>query len=143
MPNAPSWVNQYVGIPYSDRGRTMEGSDCWGLIKIVLKDQFNIFVPEHENVHYLGKRNVEDLAVYMSEYVEQVQRMEQWFQVPKEEVREGDVVLLRLMGYPIHVGIAVSPTYMLHQLEGSDSVLEEIFGLMWANRVVGVFRYAK
>ena len=143
MPNAPEWVNQYIGLPYSAKGRSTDGTDCWGLIKMALWDQRRIFLPEHENVHYLGKRNVAELAEYMAGYVEQVQRIEEWKQVPKEEVQEFDVVLLRLMGHPIHVGLAVNSEYMLHQLEGSDSVIEEIHGMIWKNRISGVFRYAK
>jgi len=31
-------INKYLGIPYLNRGRTMEALDCWGLIIAVYKD---------------------------------------------------------------------------------------------------------
>lgn len=29
------WWNEYVGLPFADKGRTREGCDCWGLVRLV------------------------------------------------------------------------------------------------------------
>ena len=36
------WQNKYVGIPYKDNGRDLDGMDCWGLARYVYNKEFNI-----------------------------------------------------------------------------------------------------
>lgn len=35
-------VEDYEGIPYKHRGRTRNGADCWGLIRIVYAEEYGI-----------------------------------------------------------------------------------------------------
>ena len=37
MPDA-LFLAKYIGIPYAHKGRTMQGLDCWGLIKLIYRD---------------------------------------------------------------------------------------------------------
>jgi cell wall-associated NlpC family hydrolase len=40
------WLNTYVGIPYEFGGRNMDGVDCYGLVKLIYFDQYDIILPD-------------------------------------------------------------------------------------------------
>jgi cell wall-associated NlpC family hydrolase len=40
------WVHKYLAIPYRPGGRDRTGLDCWGLLKLVYREQFGIELPE-------------------------------------------------------------------------------------------------
>jgi cell wall-associated NlpC family hydrolase len=35
-------LDHYMFVPYLDKGRTMSGADCWGLVRLVLGREFGI-----------------------------------------------------------------------------------------------------
>ena len=41
------WWNRYIGTPFKAFGRTMEGCDCWGLLRIVYREAFGIELPSY------------------------------------------------------------------------------------------------
>ena len=41
------WANKYVGLPWAWKGRTSEGVDCYGLLRLVYRDERGIALPEH------------------------------------------------------------------------------------------------
>ena len=41
----PCWVDGYIGIPFVLGGRERTGLDCWGLVRLVLREQFQVEVP--------------------------------------------------------------------------------------------------
>lgn len=53
----------------------------------------------------------------------------------------GDVIVLRLLGHPMHVGVVLGDRQMLHIEEGIDSAIESYAGPRWQHRVFGFFRY--
>jgi cell wall-associated NlpC family hydrolase len=46
-------TTKYIGIPYTNKGRGMDGADCWGLARLVYKNEFDInllsFSDEYES----------------------------------------------------------------------------------------------
>jgi cell wall-associated NlpC family hydrolase len=44
------WAVKYVGIPQMVGGRTSAGVDCWGLLKLVYQNEFNIELPDYPGV---------------------------------------------------------------------------------------------
>lgn len=41
------WAARYIGIPYEAGARGPEKLDCWGLVRIVYRNEFKIELPEH------------------------------------------------------------------------------------------------
>lgn len=39
-------MNRFVGIPFLDKGRSFEGADCYGIVKLWYKEILNIAIPE-------------------------------------------------------------------------------------------------
>lgn len=123
--------NKYIGIPYLDKGRTAEGVDCWGLACLVYKQEFDITLPsyteEYENEDI--KRISETIARYK----------ENW--EPTKEPKPGSLILFRIMGAEMHVGVYLGDNKFIHSREGRDVVQERVDSTQWANRVVGYFNY--
>lgn len=118
--------NPYIGIPFEAKGRTRAGLDCWGLVWLVHGDH-GIGIPSYADLYNvpLDKRQIAALVAL---------ECEGWAQV--ETPRPLDVITLRVMGQPWHVGVVVRPGVMLHILEGIDACLERYDGMVWRDRVV-------
>lgn len=126
------WYNNYVGIPYQDKGRDRSGVDCWGLVRLVYAEQYNIelpsFVDSYEN----------SIAQLIEEAVNA--NKESWHLA--DEPKTGDVVLFNILGHASHLGVYVGSGYFLHAAEGSrQSVIEKLNHPSWSRRLQGFYRY--
>jgi len=132
------WWNRYIGTPYLAFGRTLDGCDCWGLLRIVYGDVFGIAVPS-----YIGEYPAPDARRDLAELIGQEVESSPWSEVPDGTERSGDAVLLALQGYPCHVGVVTEPGRMLHILKGPGAVIESYRGVAWSKRFRGIYRYAE
>jgi len=64
-----------------------------------------------------------------------------WTDVPAGRELCGDVIILRVRGKPMHVGLVLGDRQMLHIEFGINSVLERYTGARWAERIFGFYRY--
>lgn len=131
--NFPSWVEQFTDIPFRVGGRTREGCDCWGLVNLVWAEHYGHDLPHYSGDYWRAGTDMRPIAESAAAHAKNFERVQ-----PGEE-REGDGVLLRVLGLPTHIGLVVCPGWMLHVQQGSDSVLEEYASPRW--RVMGFYRY--
>jgi sulfur carrier protein ThiS len=124
-------TTKYIGIPYKAKGRELDGLDCWGLVRLIYKDQYNIDLPSFVDNYEIN----DDLRI--QELLHQYR--EGW--EASETPQEGDVVLFRIFGNETHVGVVVDSTTFIHVREGSDCVLDSFTNTKWKNRVVGFYHY--
>lgn len=132
MSPAP-WVEKWLGIPYVAGGRTREGFDCWGLVRAVLAQDFGIIVPAFDTT-------AGDLAEVTKTMHGEAARSE-WIDVAAPGVREGDVLLFRILGVPSHVGICCGDGFFLHTYVGLPVSVGRYFSPEWERRIVSFKRH--
>jgi hypothetical protein len=136
----PEWCRKYVGKQYQDKGRGPEKYDCWGIVLAVLKEQFGITgLPDYGDTYTTSG----DWSSVSRAVIEGLKHG--WNKLSFGGPEPGDLVIINLAGRPFHCGVFVAqPDWMLHALEGTDVVLEQLSRPMWAkaNRIEGIYRHA-
>ena len=127
-----NWWNDYITIPYKKMGRDKDGLDCWGLVRMIYKDQFNIDLPS-----YVDQYNADDTHDSLAELI--AISKESWTKTDNPVI--GDVLLLRAEGSLSHVGVVVSPTHFIHVIEDINVAIERYDQGKWKNRLEGAYRY--
>lgn len=140
----PSWVNDYIGIPFETHGRDHNGLDCWGLVRLVYEEKKGIILPSFTDVYDDIKQDNKSIAAEIRA------NMPRWEQVA-HSTHDGlvwdkdpealDVVVMNIGNRPLHVGLMVSKDCMLHIERGIESACEKINQTQWKSRIAGVFRY--
>lgn len=130
----PYWAGHYIGLPFCEHGRDASGVDCWGLVRLVLLEQFGISVPSYAR-NYSSTSAQDELGALVR------QEAGFWRPVPAGEEKLGDVIVLRLRGQPMHVGMVLGDQSMLHIERFINSAIERYTGRRWADRVYGFYRH--
>jgi cell wall-associated NlpC family hydrolase len=125
------WADKYVGIEFEEKGRNRDGCDCWGLVRLVLKEQFDVDLMDHNDDY----RSVKDRHA-IARVVEN--DLSNWIETEKPQC--GDVVLLRSKGLPLHIGVMVNKRKMLHIEKGINAGTERLDSITWKDRVIGYYR---
>ena len=128
----PVPLAQYIGVPFVDGGRILAGCDCWGLVRLVLREQCLIELPDY------GEISARDLA-RVTATMRREADAEPWCPVEREQVRQFDVVLMR--GRPLHVGVMLSAARVLHVEAKTGSVCVEVSHPSVHSRLLGFRRY--
>jgi len=132
-------LRSYVGIPWTREGRSRQGCDCFGLVDLVLAEQYGRSLPSL--VGYPESRMGLSWAVDAG-------RDCGWREIDPALGRAGDVLLFRMRATEWHVGLAVDGQCMLHVSEPGPSgrdrgaVIESYRRPPWSRRIDGVFRWA-
>lgn len=128
----PTWVGEYIGLPWRADGGARDGVNCWGLLALVYRERFGL---ELGHVGTLAGSEAADVVAVLE------RSAAHWAEVvDRRRVVLGDAVLLRVMGR-WHVGMVVEPWRMLH-VDGRTSGLERFDGIAWGSRVVSIHRHA-
>jgi cell wall-associated NlpC family hydrolase len=111
------WVGKYIGIPFITNGRTMDGCDCYGLIRLVLRNEYEIELPELSD-NYTDAQNIKETALLFAEH-RPVLAAEK-LSIPQEKA----VVVITEHGVAAHVGIVAGGGYILHTGAKTGSVCQ-------------------
>jgi cell wall-associated NlpC family hydrolase len=109
--------SDFVGLPWSERGRGPQSYDCWGLLRAAFEVGTGIELPSHA-----GAYSAADQAEVRS-LIEGSRG--DWNRVPGGQERAFDGVVMRLNG-ELHVGIVVRRGRLLHVRRGALSAIEPI-----------------
>lgn len=124
---------EYVGIPFRYGGRDRKAVDCYGLVRMVLRERFSVTAPDY--IYPDAPEHVELADVALA-----AERDGFWSPVVKY-LAPGDVVLLRANDLPTHCGIIIDKQFrMLHAQAGTCSCIERLTAPKWKNRIVGYYR---
>lgn len=131
----PFWAGRYIGLPFKDHGRDREGLDCWGLVRLVMAEQMGIalpsFVTEYDRTS--DTKRISGLIAREAGL---------WRAIQRGEEKQGDVIVLRLQGHPLHVGLVLGDCQMLHVERGISCAIEKYTGPRWAERIYGIYRHS-
>jgi probable lipoprotein NlpC len=131
------WPAKYMGVPFAEKGRDLTGMDCWGLVQYVYAAERDIILPGYEWVYHTTTGDKESIGETVLE-----QSSKHWKRVAEGQEREFDVVIMRMHGLPMHVGVITRPGYMLHCLQGVGVSHERMDTARWNQRILGIVRYA-
>jgi hypothetical protein len=124
--------NKYIGLPYAANGRNEQGIDCWGLVRLFYKQEYNIDLPSYTE-EYSGAYDTRILGM-MDLY------KNNWSQVQEPEI--GSVIVFNILGEPFHVGVYIGDNKFIHARDGMDSVVESVNSPRWNKRIEGYYKYA-
>jgi cell wall-associated NlpC family hydrolase len=123
------WTDDWIGIPYRERGRGPEEYDCLGLFLALQRVRHGreLFDP-HCTMTRAARVRLAD------------QFRPDWRHVERAE--EGAAVLFHVKGMALHVGYALDARRMLHASgEAGQSVIEDFTSTAWGTRLEGIYLY--
>ena len=130
----PFWTGHYLGIPFKTHGRGSGALDCWGLVRLVLAEQFGIALPsyinEYESVSHLNKIN----DVFYRDF-------KRYIPINYNNEECGDIVVMLIRNKPAHFGIVLGDNHMLHIEQNCKSSIEKYDDKRWDDRIYGFYRY--
>ncbi|MFE3838893.1 C40 family peptidase [Pseudogemmobacter sonorensis] len=127
------WSDRYVGIPYADLGRTRDGCDCYGLVRLVYAGELGITLPP-----YLGYGSVEEHAE-IAALIEGARLSPFWQAV--DAPAPFDIAVFRRGRLSTHLGIVIRPGLMLHMQDEDCAKIESWRGGVWGGRLTGHYRH--
>jgi len=127
-------LDDFVGLPWLDRGRDRNGLDCWGLLAIVYAERFGIVLPSFRD-DYLTVADGDAVVALLEGH------RETWREVPSGAEQAGDALLMSVGGRPRHVGVVAGGGRVLHIEQGAGAIIESYRSFRLRRRVLGFFRY--
>lgn len=130
-------ARELIGVPFHHQGRNRAGLDCVGLVYLIgieLGYEKLKAVPKNYSKSFGSKIFYEELDRFL-------------VPVSKEELREGDILVLGAGKDPRHMAIFCGKTpgttyeTIVHSYEKYGGVKESRINEYWKNRIVGVYRY--
>jgi cell wall-associated NlpC family hydrolase len=134
----PLWAGKYIGLPFNVKGRDQRGVDCWGLVRLVTSEQAGYVLPSF-NTQYDGITTQGDISK-IGAHIRSV--LPHWEIVDNGMEKCFDVIVLRMNGQPMHVGIVIGDGHMLHIERGINSCIESYRSMRWKDRIYGFYRHA-
>lgn len=129
------WADQYVGLPFLWNGYDRDGIGCYGLVALVLREQFGIDMPRHDDIA--------DMLAAGSEA--QVPEVPGWREIDITDAVPGDVLHMKGMNngkiVPMHIGVFVSHRHVLHIEQEVGSCIIDIGVRKHQWRAIGVHRH--
>lgn len=124
-------LGSYIGIPFRPMGRDRSGIDCYGLVRLYLAEQYGIELADHD----YDQEDRSQCACAVSG----ARESGDW--VSTDSPHAGDVVMIRLMGLPMHCAVYIGGGLMLHASHRTGTCIERLASPMWSSRVLGYYRH--
>jgi len=120
-----------LGIPYKHRGRSLEGLDCWGFLKLVYTD-FSIRLFDIEDLEYSRVWAQEGRDYFKEHY------FHDWVQVKTPEVLDG-ALFINSRKIANHAGIVLSKDRFIHCCR-QGVIISRLNDARWLPRTEGFYR---
>ena len=123
--------SRYQEIPWKDKGRGWNGCDCWGLACLFLREECGVTVQDPGS--YVTCRDIERVRRIAEE------EKRNWVLITAPI--KGDVVDLSLSERDFHVGVVVTPGWVMHIEQGGWPQIVELKSKRIFGRIRGYWRY--
>lgn len=130
------WVKNYVGIPFKSGGRTYEGCDCYGLVRLIFLNEYSMKLPSLSG-KYEDALDKEFTKELFHQYVPLLcgERIDG----PEEKA----VAIIRTQGLATHVAMYAGDGSIIHTMLNMGTVCERISSPMLTGRIEGWYRVSK
>jgi cell wall-associated NlpC family hydrolase len=125
-------IDPYVGIPFEDRGESFDGSDCYGILRLIYKNELQIEIPSFLGSCYSTKMIFSDYLKQISECWELVGEPQPFDVVAMAHDPQHPRVVQ-------HFGLYLGNNKMLHTLENIGSHIVDFNEMKYY--VKGVYRW--
>jgi cell wall-associated NlpC family hydrolase len=123
-------LDKYLGVPYKHQGRSIEGTDCYGLI-VMLFNELGIRIIDLE-------RYDEDWS-WKGKALDLEENYKSWNKVAKPIMY--DVVLFRNgKGVVNHAGVMLDNNRFIHTSKGAGTVVGRVSEFIKKDRLAGYYR---
>lgn len=127
-----AWAKNYIGIPFVSGGRTRDGVDCYGLVRLVWKEQFEYELPLLSNQY--------ENALATNQTNPLVNKYKPLLVGTRKKVPElGNLVVILNGGLPTHLAIYAGDNYILHTVKKVGTVLQRLSDYDLKNRIEGYY----
>lgn len=127
-------LDEYVGLPFKDKGRDRDGLDCWGLLRLVYREKVGVELPAFVD-DYVTEQDTAAIAALIAGHTDG------WHEVRENVVRPFDAVLMKQYGVERHIGVVVRRGHVLHVGLGGPSRIEPYNSLRLRRRVSRFMRH--
>lgn len=124
-----------MNIPFADKGRSVTGSDCWGLVRLIYMQELGIALQDYSELYdtTLDKVAIPKLV--------QDERQANWSSPLPGDHTEFDIIIMRMRGLPMHVGVVTKPFHMVHCSSGTNTTHEDFRRSRRQHAVMGFARW--
>ncbi|MBP3773479.1 MAG: C40 family peptidase [Treponema sp.] len=130
------WAKKYAGIPFVTSGRDMSGCDCYGLVRMILVNEYGFDLPmllgDYTNALNIAETKrlfMQNVPVLCGEKI--------------SEPEEKAVALMRFGGRLCHVGLYAGDGCIIHSRHNIGVVIERLSSPALAGCVEGWYRVDK
>lgn len=127
-------ITSLTQIPFIEGGRDENGCDCWGLVVVFYDKIFNKQLPFYGNVYYKNKENYNKTCSDINDIVDNEGLLKE-----TTNPKFGDIVILNVFGRPLHIGIIIDNTRIIHTGRNTGVVIEKLTGAKWKSRIMGYY----
>ena len=130
------WAKKYAGIPFVTSGRDMSGCDCYGLVRMILVNEYGFDLPMLLGAYTNALNIAETKRLFM-------QNVPVLCGEKISEPEEKAVALMRFGGRLCHVGLYAGDGCIIHSRHNIGVVIERLSSPALAGCVEGWYRVDK
>lgn len=125
-----NWSARYISLPFVDGGRSFDGVDCWGLVRLIYATELNIQLESYGDI---SARNL----IAVARNITNGKDGEEWTEVHKSDIEPYDAVVMRFPGSSRigHCGIITENRKLLHIEHGKNAVIVSLSHISVRERI--------
>lgn len=131
-----AWVKKYVGISFKSGGRDRDGTDCYGLVRLILNTEYGFDLPLLDS----GYTDALDKSQTQALFDANVPLLcGERIEGPEEKA----VALIKSRGLPTHVALYAGGGFIIHSIGRLGAVCERISTPGLSQTVQGWYRVSQ